>query len=70
MPIVGKKSDNSMEADGAARRAHNPLSGHDRVEIVQRKASRHSWADIAKDLGHNESIIYSFFMKLEQSGCL
>jgi hypothetical protein len=40
-----------MEADGADGRAHNPISEHDRVKIVRRKALRHGWADIAKDLG-------------------
>jgi hypothetical protein len=59
-----------MEADGAARRAHHPLSEHGRVESVRRRALRPNWADIAKDLGHNESAIHSFFMKREQSGCL
>jgi hypothetical protein len=58
-----------MEADGAARRAQNPLSDHFRVEIMRRRALKHSWADIAKDPSHSESTIRSLFMKQEQSGC-
>jgi hypothetical protein len=59
-----------MAAMNSARRAHNALSENDKVEIVRRRALVHHWADIARDLKHDESTIRSFHAKLQRNGCL